>query len=322
MSNLPGIFCSLNLSQSNPSISEIRTVVIIKYICLKFHKIMKRIKSQIMMIKGTFFSLSLVLFLSSFQGISQNMLPYGNDIRSHKISTVIASKTMVMANNIKKIYVDSVKFDQYGRLVEKHIKAYDTSAEREYAGNWTYTYDSAGNRALETRKSPNHEVMDYFNYVYDSSRIKKQIWVYWVNMKLSFNRIYEVKYDGSGRLNMEIVKDGTEKVDSVLQFKYDARNRINEIVCTSDKDFKDTINKVDYSFNPDGSVAKTVTTSKALKSIEENTYDQNKKLIKHASNEETTTYMYDKTGLLNSSEVTIKNKKGMKYKYTYTYLYR
>ena len=282
------------------------------------------IKTKIPLVrkKDIFLSLLFIFILGTFQGISQNMLPYGNDIRSHKISAVIATKTMVMANNIKKIYVDSVKFDQYGRMVEKHIKAYDTSAESEYAGSWTYTYDSVGNRALETRKSLNHEVMDYFNYVYDSSRIKKQIWVYWVNMKLSFNRIYEVKYDGSGRLNMEIVKDGAEKIDSVLQFKYDANNRMNEIVYTSDKDFKDTINKVDYSFNPDGSVAKTITTSKTSKLVEENTYDQNKKLIKHTSDEAATTYMYDKTGLLTSSEVVVKNKKGMKYRYTYTYLCR
>ncbi len=283
---------------------------------------MRRTKPLISGKQIIFSSLSFTLVLSALQGNAQNMLPGRNEITAHKISAVIASKTMVVNEKSKKQYVDTVKYDMYGRILEKHITAYDTVHERQIAGTWTYTYDSLGNRGLETRNSPSFKVMNYFNYVYDSSRIKKQIWVYWVNMKLLFSRVYEVKYDGYGRLNLEMIEEGTEKLDSIIAFKYDSTNRMVKTICSSDKDFKDTINTVSYFYNPNGSVAKTLTTSKASKSVEEFTYDANGKLTKQMNDEGTTTYTYDKNGLLTTSEISMKGKKGSKYKYSYSYIYK
>ena len=251
------------------------------------------------------------------------MLPNRNQIWNNKISSVVATCYLVQNEKTsKKKYVDSVRYDGYGFLVGKHITAFDTTTQRIYAGDWSYTYDSVGNRKLETRACPGNNYMDYFNYVYDSGRIKKQIWVYWINLKHIFDRIYEVKYDGNGRLAIEKVEDGSETLDSIFSFNYDSTNRMNKIICGKDREFKDTINVVDYFYNPDGSVAKTVTRSKGAPSVEEFTYDQNRRTVKDIKDDVTTTYEYDKNGLLTTSEVVDKGKKGMKHKYTYAYIYR
>ncbi len=283
---------------------------------------MRRTKTRILGKRGVFLCLALPIFLNFHEGFSQT-LPGRNDIISHKISAVIVNKSIVInEKKINKQYADTVKYDVTGFMIEKRITAYDTILERELAGDWTYQYDASGNRTLETRKSADYKVMDYFNYVYDSNRITKQIWVYWVNLKLLFNRIYEVKYDGYGRLNKELIEDGTEKLDTILVFKYDSTNRMNKIITARDKDCKDTINTVNYFFNPNGSVAKTITVSKTSKSTEEFTYDASGKIIKDETDAGTTTYVYDKNGLLSSTEKILKDKKGMKYKFNYTYLYR
>jgi YD repeat-containing protein len=272
--------------------------------------------------KGIFICGILFCIMKSNAGFSQNMLPWKSDIINHKISAVIVTDNIVLNEKSKKKYTDTVKYDIYGNLTEKHITAYDTDSKRDYAGVWTYTYDSVGNRKLETRVTPEHHVMDYFNYLYDSNRIKKQIWVYWDNMRHIFDRIYEVKYDGSGRLRLEMMEDGSEKLDSVFSFNYDSTNRLNKIICGADKDFKDTINTVDYVYNSYGGLAETITSAKGSKSIEEFAYDENRRVVKHTTDAGTTTYLYDKNGLLATSEVTVKDKKGLKYKYTYTYIFR
>jgi YD repeat-containing protein len=252
-------------------------------------------------------------------GISQNMLPGRYDLTSHKITEVIVTCNSVVNEKNKKKYTDTVKYDVYGFLREKKVIAFDTDSERKLAGDWKYTYDSLGNRLLETRKSTGQAIMNYFNYVYDSSRIKKQIWVYWIDMKLAFSKIYEVKYDGSGRINTELVEDGTEKLDSIFSFKFDTLNRLNQITCASDKDFKDTVKVVGYFYNPDGTTSSTVTITKAAKLVTQYTYDANRKLTRQASNDVITSYQYDKNGLLAMSEIVPKDKKDPKITYTYQY---
>ncbi len=278
--------------------------------------------------------LSVILFsliLNTTNSIAQNMLPWRNEIVNHKISAVVIRYSSVMeekgkkgmAENSKIKYVDTVKYDMYGTLTEKRITAYDTDSKRAYAGDWTYTYDSLGNRKLETRVEPEHHSMDYYNYVYDSNRIYKQIWVYWVNMKHIFDRIYQVKYDGYGRLKTETIEEGNEKIDTVITFQFDTLNHLHNILTTSDKDLKDTINLVTYFYNPDGSTAKTITSDKTGKNTEEFSYDPaSRKLLKKSSDKETTTYIYDKNGLMTESDIVPKNKKGVKYKYTLSYIYR
>ena len=273
-------------------------------------------------LKEAFFSFLLFSFLlTSYSAISQNMLPWRGDIVNRKIASVVASVSIVQNEKSKKKYVDTIKYDYYGNLAEKRITAYDTDSKRVMEGDWKYTYDSLGNRKLETRKSSEADIMNYFNYVYDSNRIKKEIWVYWTNMKLIFSRIYEVKYDGLGRLYTEKIEDGSEKLDTIFGFKYDTLNRLDKIICSGDKDFKDTINVVSYIYNPDGSTSKVITKDKMSKTVEEYTYDQNRKVLKKESEKGSTTYQYDKTGLLIQSEVIDKEKKGQKLRYTYSYLY-
>ena len=271
-------------------------------------------------------TLSCILFAAVFickNSNAQSLIPYRNDVVTHKIWAAVITESMVQNEKIsKKKYVDTVKFDMYGTLLEKRITGYDTDSKRQYAGVWTYTYDSVGNRKLETRKSPDQVVMDYYTYVYDSNRIKKQIWVYWMNMKHQFDRIYEVKYDGYGRIKTEIMEDGMQKIDTVLSFHFDTLNHLNNILCTRDKDLKDTINVLSYFYNPDGSTAKTVTASKSGKTTEEFTYDVNKKVVKKSSDDETTSYVYDKNGMLSEMDVMQKSKKGIKYKYTVSYISR
>ncbi|HTA28343.1 MAG TPA: hypothetical protein VK809_11170 [Bacteroidia bacterium] len=271
------------------------------------------------------------LILITTNSIAQNMLPYRNDVLNHKISAVIITNSVMQEEKSKKgttekskiKYVDTVRFDMYGTLTEKRITAYDTDSKREYAGVWTYTYDSLGNRRLETRVEPEHHSMDYYNYVYDSNRIYKQIWVYWVNMKHIFDRIYQVKYDGYGRLKTEIIEEGNEKIDTVISFQFDTLNHLHNILTTSDKVLKDTINLVTYFYNSDGSTDKTITSDKTGKNTEEFTYDPaSRKLLKKSSDKETTTYIYDKNGLMTESDIVPKNKKGVKYKYTLSYIYK
>ncbi len=271
------------------------------------------------------------LILNASTSVAQNLLPYRNEVISHKISSVIITNSVMqeekgkkgMTEKSKVKYVDTVKYDMYGTLTEKRITAYDTDSKREYAGDWTYTYDSLGNRLLETRVEPEHNSMDYYKYVYDSNRIYKQIWVNWVNMKHIFDRIYAVKYDGYGRLKTEIIEEGNEKIDSVLSFQFDTLNHLHDILCTSDKDLKDTINIVTYFYNADGSTAKTITTTKSGKNTAEFTYDPTtKKILKKSSEEETDTYTYDKNGLLTEFDIVPKDRKGMKHKYTLSYIYR
>jgi len=273
--------------------------------------------------RGYSVTIFLLLIINSHIVTSQNTIPYSYEIINNKISEVIINDNMVLNEKNKKKYTDTVKFNLYGNLEEKKITAYDTNSERISGGDWTYTYDSLNNRLLETRKSHNLNIMDYFNYVYDSTgRIKKQIWVYWINMKLAFSRIYEVQYDSSGRLFKEFVEDGAQKLDSVFLFNYDADNHLVQMTCTGDKDFIDTINIVNYFYNSDGTMASTITKDKISKKMEEFTYDQNKKLIKKISDEGTTTCIYDKNRLLTSMETMVKDKKGLKYKYAISYVYR
>jgi len=263
------------------------------------------------------------LIFSSYSSIAQNLLPWRNDILSHKISKIAITCTTTLNEKIKKKYADTVMYDIYGTLTEKRITAFDTDSQREYAGDWKYTYDSLGNRKLETRYSPDIKIMDYFNYVYDSNRIYKQIWVYWVNLKHIFDRIYLVQYDGYGRLNTEIIEDGAENVDTVISFKFDTLNRLYKILTTQDKDLKVPISLVTYFYNPDGTTSKTITDSKtAPELVEEFTYNQDRKVIKKESTDATTTCQYDKNGLLSEMDVVIKNQKGLKYKYTLSYITR
>lgn len=263
------------------------------------------------------------LIFSSYNGISQNLLPWRNDLINHKISKIIVTDNMVMNEKSKKKYVDTIKYDIYGNLTEKRITAFDTDSQRQYAGDWKYTYDSLGNRKLETRNSPDIKIMDYFNYVYDSNRIYKQIWVYWVNLKHIFDRVYNVQYDGYGRLNTEIIEDGTENVDTVISFKYDTLNRLYKILTTHDVDLKVPISLLTYFYNPDGTTSKTITDSKtAPELVEEFTYNQDRKVIKKESGGATTTYLYDKNGLLSEMDMVMKNQKGLKYKYALNYITR
>jgi YD repeat-containing protein len=254
--------------------------------------------------------------------ISQNMLPGRNDLYKYKISKVVADNYTVLGKKSKKNYTDTVSFDIFYNVKEKKIIAFDTASERKLQGQWNYTYDTLGNRLLETRKSPGQAVMDYFNYVYDSGRIKKQIWVYWVNMKLAFSKIYEVKYDGNGRLAIEKVEEGPEKLDSIFSFRYDTNGRLTSILCSSDKDFGDTINIATYFYYPNGNTAKIVTTSKNSTLTEKFYYDENRRLKETDSGDESTTYEYDSNGLLASSEITSKNKSIPDTKFTYSYIYK
>jgi YD repeat-containing protein len=264
------------------------------------------------------------ILTTAFSSYAQNLLPGRNDILSHKLAGVVITKSHIVSEKIShKQYVDTVLYNPYGTLTDKKVTAYDTASKRAFEGHWTYTYDSMGNRALETRVSNDIHGMDYYNYMYDSNRIVKQIWVYWVNMKHIFDRIYEVKYDGYGRLKTEIIEEGTEKIDTVITFQFDTLNHLNNILSTRNKDLTDTINLVHYVYNADGSVAKTITTDKLKQQEEEFSYDANKRLIKQSSPNKTISYAYDATGLLKDVTVVItENKLPVKYRYNYSYLSR
>ena len=262
-----------------------------------------------------------VFTLSNNNGIAQNMLPGKIVIMRHKISEVIVNNySVINKKNIKK-YTDTVKFDTNGYLVEKWVTAYDTDSERKFSGDWKYTYDSVGNRLLETRKSSGERVMDYFIYTYDSSRMKQKIWNYWVNLKLSFSRIYEMNYDSKGRLETALIEDGGEKIDSSYIYRYDTLNRLKSILCSLNKNFKDTDHTINYTYTKDGKLAAKTIRSKASRQKETFTYNENKQLIKVENGNEITSYEYDINGLLTMSEVEYKGKKGMKLKYTYYYLF-
>ncbi len=266
------------------------------------------------------FCLLAIFVLRSMTSSSQVVLPGKTEIVNRKISAVVVSSFSLVDGKSKKGYVDTITFDKAGYLVAKRVTPYDTASERKWAGIWNYTYDSAGNRKLETRKSPHYEVMDYFNYVYDSFHVTKQIWVYWVNLKLAFSRIYEMKYNVHGRLDIEMVEGQTEKLDSIFAWQYDTNNRLIQTTCASDKDFQDTMYRVNYVYNPDGNIAQIITTAKSLQTMEEYTYDENKRLVKQKSGDRDIVYQYDKNGYLASSEVAVEGRK--KEKYTYSYIYR
>jgi hypothetical protein len=274
-------------------------------------------------VRKNIFSYFLLLFiLNSTICVSQTTMPEKNEIVSHNISEMIVNNYITINEKSKKEHIDTMMFNLSGNLVEKRITAYDTASERELSGIWTYTYDSLENHLLETRKSAKKHVMDYFVYVYDSSHIQRKIWNYWVNLRLLFNRIYDFKYDADGHVKLEIVEDGREQLDSIYSFKYDTKNRLIQLTCVRDKDFKDTLNTTDYFYNSVGALTKEIATGKTSKSIEEFTYNSLGKLTKQESDLETVAYQYSKNGLLAVSERTVKDKKGSKYKCTYTYLYR
>lgn len=254
--------------------------------------------------------------------IAQNMLPGRSVIISHKISAIVVQASGVNNKKSEKKYIDTLKFDTNGYLVEKMVTAFDTSSERNYSGDWKYTYDSLGNRLLETRKSSNERRMDYFVYVYDSSRIQKKIWNYWVNLKLVFNRIYEMKYDLKGRLDTALIEDGTGKTDSAYIYQYDTLNRVKSILCSLRKDFKDTNHTISYAYNKAGKLAIKTTRSKGFRVKEIFTYNENRQLIRVENSNEMTVYEYDMNGLITLSEVVNKGKRDIKVKYTYDYLFR
>jgi len=251
----------------------------------------------------------LILFIVITNSIAQDILPSKSEIIKHKISEVIVFKYNVINKKRTKTYVDTMKYDIGGNLSEKRIKAYDTNSENKWSGDWNYTYDSLGNRLLETRKSVKQRVMDYFIYVYDSSHVQKKIWNYWVNLKLQFSRIYEMQYDTKGRLKIELVENGAGHIDSVYSFQYDLSNRLLKTICTSDKEQKDTINTISYSYYKNSRLSKKITQGKFESKLEEYTGCESQTLTQTLVTKETTNYNYDSPKMVETI-------------YTFKYLYR